>query len=141
VTIGIYARVSSEKQEKQETIKSQLAALHSFSGESDMSIHDDYVDDGYSGELLDRPALDRLRDDAKKGLFDAVLVHSPDRLARNFVGQCLLQEELAKSGVKIIYLNRPERKDTPEDRLLEHVEGVIAECPPSDESGLEMLLN
>jgi site-specific DNA recombinase len=37
----------------------------------------EYIDEGYSGELLDRPGLDSLRDDARNKLFDAVLVHSP----------------------------------------------------------------
>jgi site-specific DNA recombinase len=123
----IYAKVSTEKQEKEKTIQSQLADLREFSQKDDLSVDHEYIDEGYSGGLLDRPALDRLRDDAKKGLFDKLLVHSPDRLSRDFVHLCLLRDELAGHGVKIIYLNRPERGDTPEDKLLENVEGVVAE--------------
>ncbi|MFH1220690.1 MAG: recombinase family protein, partial [Candidatus Eisenbacteria bacterium] len=122
-----YARVSTEKQEKQETIQSQVVALRTFAGGNGSANCKEYTDDGYTGELLGRPALDRLRDDAKKGLFDTVLVHSPDRLSRSFIHLGILQEELAKAGVKIKYLNRPESKDTPEEKLLENVQGVIAE--------------
>ncbi len=123
----IYARVSTEKQEKQETIQSQLVALREFAGGNGSAGCVEYADDGYTGELLARPGLDRLRDDAKKSLFDTVLVHSPDRLSRNFIHLSLLKEELTKAGIKIKYLNRPESKDTPEDKLLENVQGVIAE--------------
>ena len=39
-----------------------------------------YIDEGISGARLDRPALDRLRDCAHRGEFDAVVVLSRDRL-------------------------------------------------------------
>ena len=95
-------------------------------------------DDGYTGELLDRPALDRLRDDAKKGLFEAVLVHSPDRLARNFVGQCLLKEELAKHGVKLIYLNGPTVYEIPiADAQLEAMERQLQALWAAAERAIE----
>lgn len=41
-----------------------------------------YKDEGWSGALMARPHLDRLRDDAKRHLFDAVLINDVDRLAR-----------------------------------------------------------
>jgi len=125
--IAIYARVSTEKQEKQETINSQLEALRDFAKKNNHAIYEEYIDEGYSGELLDRPALDRLRDDAKKKLFEAILVHSPDRFSRKFIYLGLVQEELKKSGVNIIFLNRPDSKDTPEDDLLNGMQGLIAE--------------
>ncbi len=123
----IYARVSTERQEKEETIQSQVADLRKFAGGNGSAGCVEYTDEGYSGELLARPALDRLRDDAKRNLFDTVLVHSPDRLSRNFIHLGILQEELVQAGVKIKYLNRPESNGTPEDKLLENVQGVIAE--------------
>lgn len=125
--IAIYARVSTERQEKQETINSQIDALRDHAKRSDYAILSEYIDDGYSGELLDRPALDKLRDEAKHGIFDAVLVHSPDRLSRKYVNFCIVQEELKKSGVDVIFLNRPDSKDTPEENLLTGVQGLIAE--------------
>ena len=125
--VAIYARVSTEKQEKQETVNSQLEALRDFANKNNYTIHQEYIDEGYSGELLDRPALDRLRDDAKNKLFEAVLIHSPDRLSRKYIYSGLVQEELKKSGINVIFLNRPDSKDTPEDNLLNGVQGLIAE--------------
>ncbi|WP_437371557.1 recombinase family protein [Bacillus inaquosorum] len=39
-------------------------------------------DEGFSGELLPRPALDRLREDASKRLINKVICYDPDRLSR-----------------------------------------------------------
>jgi len=71
---AIYARVSTERQEKQNTIKSQLEDLRRFCREHGLVIVKEYVDDGWSGETLARPALDELRDDALKGFFDVVCI-------------------------------------------------------------------
>jgi site-specific DNA recombinase len=76
--------------------------------------------------VLARPALDRLRDNAMQKLFEAVLIHAPDRLARTYVHQEVLIEELKKAGVQIIFLNRP-LADTPEDRMLQGMQGLFAE--------------
>jgi site-specific DNA recombinase len=123
---AIYARVSTERQEKEKTIESQIEELRKFCEKNGFLIVKEYVDDGWSGETLARPALDQLRDDASKKLFDAVCIHSPDRLARKFIYQGLVIEELKKKGVEVFFLNRP-ISDTPEDQLLLGVQGLIAE--------------
>ena len=123
---AIYARVSTEKQEKEKTIESQIEELRKFCEKNDLLIVREYIDEGWSGETLARPALDQLRDDASKRLFDVVCIHSPDRLARKFIYQGLVIEELKKKGVEVFFLNRP-ISDTPEDQLLLGVQGLIAE--------------
>jgi len=81
-----YARVSSDRQEKEQTIASQLEALAQAAQQRGYQVPPDllFIDDGYSGARLDRPALDRLRDLASEGGVETVLVSSPDRLARNY---------------------------------------------------------
>jgi len=123
---AIYARVSTEKQEKEKTIESQIEELREFCERSGFLIVREYVDDGWSGETLARPALDQLRDDASKKMFEVVCIHSPDRLARKFVYQGLVIEELKKNGVEVLFLNK-QISDTPEDQLLLGIEGLIAE--------------
>lgn len=127
MNIAIYARVSTEKQEKQETIQSQLSALRDFAVNSRYSIVKEYIDEGYSGELLARPSLDDLRDDARTKSFEAVLIHSPDRLSRKFIYLGLIDEEFKKQNIRMIFLNRPDSKDTPEENLLTGMQGLIAE--------------
>jgi site-specific DNA recombinase len=41
-----------------------------------------FIDEGYSGATLVRPALERLREAVAVGAVDRLYVHSPDRLAR-----------------------------------------------------------
>jgi len=125
-TAAIYARVSSEKQEEERTVESQIAELRDACGKDGATIVEEYVDDGISGTLLARPALDRLRDDAGNHLFEKLFVLSPDRLARKYAYQVLILEELKSLGVEVIFINRP-IGEAPEDQLLLGVEGLIAE--------------
>src|SRR5262249_42968315 len=86
---ALYARVSSEQQAEANTIASQLAEmrLRMATDGLDLSTVFEFVDEGYSGSTLVRPALERLRDVAAAGGIDRVYVHSPDRLARNYAYQ------------------------------------------------------
>jgi site-specific DNA recombinase len=124
--VAIYARVSTALQEKEKTINSQLEELRRFCRDNGFFIVNEYVDEGWSGETLARPALDQLRDDASKSLFEAVCFHSPDRLARKFIYQGLVIEELKKKGVEVIFFNKA-ISDSPEDQLLLGIQGLIAE--------------
>jgi site-specific DNA recombinase len=101
--IAIYARVSTERQERQQTIASQLTALQAWAVAGGHAIAAEHVfrDEGYSGSRLDRPGLDALRDAVRDGAVQQVAVLTPDRLARKYAYQVLLLEEwlLLASGV------------------------------------------
>ncbi|MCD6359379.1 MAG: recombinase family protein [Armatimonadetes bacterium] len=122
--VAIYARVSTETQEQQKTIESQLEELREIC--KNFQVVREYVDNGWSGETLARPALDRLRDDAKKGLFEAVYVHSVDRLSRNLYQQGILVEELRRRGIGIFIKDKP-IDDTPEGKFVFNILGAVAE--------------
>src|SRR5262245_46441534 len=81
--LAIYARVSTEEQREGQTIDSQIAELERFARDKAWPITGVYKDDGWSGGVMERPELDRLRDDARKGIFNAVLINDVDRLARD----------------------------------------------------------
>ena len=70
-----------------------------------------FRDDGYSGAMLARPGLDRLRDAVKNHEVDHVLVTAPDRLARNYVHQMVLLEEWEHLGCAAEFLDRPMSDD------------------------------
>src|SRR5947208_2929331 len=125
---AIYARVSSARQAKDETIGSQLAALrdHAVSNRLDVPGEWVFADEGHSGATLVRPGLEALRDLAAQGCLDLVLVYSPDRLARKFAYQALLIEELARCGVRVEFVKGP-RGHSPEDQLLVQFQGMFAE--------------
>jgi site-specific DNA recombinase len=83
-------------------------------------------DEGISGARLDRPALDRPRDGAQRGAFDAVVVVSPDRLARDYAHPWFLIEELTTLHLQMNFLHHP-CGDTPQGKLLPQMQGMIAE--------------
>ena len=126
--VALYARVSTERQEQQGTIASQLDELTRWAREQQHDVVDAYVcvDDGYSGTRLDRPGLDRLRDGAEAGAFEAALVLCPDRLARKYAYQVLILEELERFSVQVIFLDQP-LSDDPQARLLTQIQGAVAE--------------
>ena len=126
--VALYARVSSDQQNEARTIESQIADLRTRIAATGVALpaEQEFVDNGYSGATLIRPALERLRDVAAAGGIDQLYVHCPDRLARNYAHQVLLLEEFIRAGVEVIFLNR-EVGQTPEDQLLLQVQGMIAE--------------
>jgi len=126
--VAIYARVSSEQQVSAHTIESQLSTLAEKVKADGGVLQPDlqFIDEGYSGASLLRPALERLRDLAAAGSIDRLYIHSPDRLARKYAYQVLLLDELQRAGVEIVFLNRA-LGDSPEDDLLLQVQGMVAE--------------
>ena len=127
-TAAIYARVSSERQKEEQTIGSQIAGLIEYSHLQGYTVPSEWIfkDEGYSGAILTRPALERLRDLAAEGQIEHVLVYSPDRLSRKYAYQILLVEEFAKHGVEVVFINSPQAS-TPEEQLLLQFQGMIAE--------------
>jgi site-specific DNA recombinase len=129
LTVALYARVSSQRQADEMTIRSQVAALRERMEIEKATLKDElvFLDEGYSGSSLQRPALERLRDLAHCGGLDRLYVHSPDRLARKYAYQVLLLEELKKHGVEVIFLNHDPQNQSPEGDLLLQMQGMIAE--------------
>jgi site-specific DNA recombinase len=125
---AFYARVSSESQARDNTIASQVMALRERIAADGFQLEPDqgYVDEGYSGSILARPALERLRDAVAGGHIERIYVHAPDRLARRYAHQVLVVDEFRRAGAEVIFLNRP-IGGTAEDDLLLQVQGVIAE--------------
>src|SRR5487761_359855 len=123
---AIYARVSSERQEKEHTIGSQLEALRNYAAQNGMEIVEEFTDEGYSGARLDRPALDRMRDLAERRGFEVLLTYCTDRLARKFVLQVLILEEMERFGVKTIFLEGG-AADDPLSKLTHQITGAVAE--------------
>ena len=125
---ALYARVSGEQQRDSNTIASQTEALIAYAERHGYHVAPDMIieDDGYSGAVLQRPGLERVRDLAAEGRIDTVVVHAPDRLSRRYAYQVLIIEELARQGVETVFVNAPSMQ-TSEDHLLVQFQGMIAE--------------
>jgi site-specific DNA recombinase len=126
--VAIYVRVSTRNQVHTQTIEQQIERLHAFITAQGWELPEENIfrDDGYSGASLKRPGLDRLRDGAALARFDRILIMDPDRLARNYVHQVLLLEELQRHGCQVEFLDRPMSQD-PHDQLLLQIRGAVAE--------------
>jgi site-specific DNA recombinase len=126
--VALSARVSPVTQSQDEPITSQVRTLNRSIHQQGWSVlpAPEFLDDGVSGARLDRPALDRLRDWVQRGAVAAVVVLSPDRLARNHAHHWLLVEEFEKWHTRWIFLQHP-FGDTPQGKLLTQMQGMMAE--------------
>jgi site-specific DNA recombinase len=127
--VALYARVSTSRQQQHQTINQQLSRLHAYvAAQPDWHVRDEHVycDDGYSGTTLNRPGLDRLRDRVAMAAFECVVLTAPDRLARNYVHQMLLVDELTQRGCRVEFVERP-MSDDPHDQLLLQIRSAVAE--------------
>jgi site-specific DNA recombinase len=118
---------SAPPQQQAQTIDQQLDRLRAhIVAQPDWHLAEKHIyrDDGYSDAQLNRPGLDRLRDHAAFGAFGLVLITAPDRLARFYVNQVVLIDELANHGCSVMFLYRPMSAD-PHDQLL-HIRGAVA---------------
>ena len=97
-TAALYARVSSERQVEANTITRQIDALKARIIKDGLPLLEEYqfIDNGYSGSNLIRPALEKLRDQVAAGTIDKIYIHSPDRLSRKYAYQMILTEEFEK---------------------------------------------
>jgi site-specific DNA recombinase len=125
---AIYARVSTDEQAQKFGLSSQVTELRALAESKGYTIPPgaEYLDEGHSGSVLERPALTRLREAIRAGAVQVVLVHDPDRLSRKLAHQYLLTEEIEGAGVRLEFKTTP-REDSPEGQLLLNVKGVIGE--------------
>jgi len=127
--VALYARVSTTRQQLDQTIEQQIGRLQEHvEQQSGWHLEEKhiYLDEGYSGAKLNRPGLERLREHATKAEFEMILITAPDRLARNYVHQVLLIEEFQNLGCQVQFLERPMSQD-PHDQLLLQIRGAVAE--------------
>ncbi|OZB90043.1 recombinase family protein [Paenibacillus sp. XY044] len=122
--IGIYGRVSTEEQARSGfSIDFQIREGKKKAGTDEVKI---YMDEGISGEFLERPDLNRLRQDVKDGIITKIIVLDPDRLARKLMLQLIITDEFERRGVELVFINGDYAK-TPEGQLFYSMRGAIAE--------------
>lgn len=123
--IAVYGRVSTSAQEVQETIEAQLLEVRKFATQNGWIIIKEYLDEGWSGDVLARPSLDELRLDAKKKIWEAVLIYDPDRLARRYTYQEIVMDELTEKGIETLFVTIPPIKNE-NDQMLYEMRGSFA---------------
>ena len=124
--VAIYVRVSTQEQaEHGYSLGTQMEACRQKAQELGAVTIREYIDDGQSGEFLDRPALTELRKGLKGKEFDLVIVYDPDRLARNLAHQLIVAEEIEKAAADLVFVSVT-FEQSPEGRLFFSIRGAIS---------------
>lgn len=124
---AIYVRVSTDQQaEKGYSIETQLIACRKYAYELGAITIEEFVDDGYSAEFIERPDLTRLRKAVKAKQFDLVVFYDPDRMARNLMHQLIVAEEIDKSGAELRFVV-VKYDQSPDGRFMFGIRGLLAE--------------
>lgn len=125
--VAIYSRVSSDEQARDGySLADQRRVCRvraELLGATDVV---EFADEGVSGSVLERPGLTALRQRARDGGVDAVIISDPDRFARHLAHQLLVTEELDRAGVRLEFVN-VEFQQSPEGRLFFALRGAVSE--------------
>jgi site-specific DNA recombinase len=124
--VAVYGRVSTEEQRDGQTIDSQIAELECLAAAKEWLVTGIYKDEGWSGSMMARPELDRLRDDARNGRFRAVLINDVDRLARDVAHLGIIKRDLERHNVRVIFRKLP-AEESPMSNLMVNILGSFAE--------------
>jgi site-specific DNA recombinase len=125
----LYARTSGDDSVKDgRNLAGQLETGREYCSKHNYEIVAELPEDdkGASGAEIDLPMLNKIREMARAGQFDVLIVREIDRLSRNLAKQLIVESELKRSGVSIEYVIG-EYADTPEGNFMKHVRASVAE--------------
>ena len=122
----IYARVSTDGQEDNFSLASQIEACQRYAQQNGLKVIG-VCQDVASGSKIEREGLDRVRTLAQEREINSVIVYASDRLTRNVAHSYLLRDELKRNGVGLHYATRGQAQDTAEGGLHDGIEAVFAE--------------
>ncbi len=123
---AIYVRVSSDGQEENYSLPSQIEACQRYAQQQGFAVVGVFQD-VMSGSILERPALDKVRALVRAGDVGAVIVYALDRLTRNVAHSYVLRDELKRARVALHYVTRGASADTAEGNLFETMDAAFAE--------------
>ncbi len=122
----VYGRVSGPAQTQGTSLESQVKECREEALRQGYFVGpEDVFTEQFTGSVLERPALKRVRAVAASGGHEALFCVVPDRLSRNPVHLLMLIEEFGDQGVSVNFVHGVSN-DTPEGQLLLFVEGHVA---------------
>lgn len=124
-----YMRVSTEKQaEEGNGLDSQRRDIQAYAGKNGMLISDWYIDDGYTGANMDRPALQRLINDCYTKKVKNVLAFKLDRLSRSMVdGIYIIEKIFIPNNVNFQCVHDSINYDSPMEQAYTQMMAVFAQ--------------
>lgn len=126
---AIYARVSTKSQvEKGTSLDGQVEECLKKAKQLKVSkeMVRIYKEEGFTGEDIDRPKMNMLRQDVKNNLIKQIIITHPDRLSRELVDKLVVCNEFERNEVELIFVDT-EYKNTPEGDLFFNMQSSIAQ--------------
>ena len=119
---ALYLRLSKEDERQKESasIENQRKILQEFADAKGLLVHGEYVDDGFSGTNLNRPAFQRMLNDIEKGEINIVLTKDLSRLGRNSGKVSLMLDDYFPKH-RVRYISVSEGIDTAEQSAMNHI--------------------
>ncbi len=124
-----YVRISSKVQVGNYSVDAQKRAIDAWVVAQGGILVRTYVDEAETGKNANRPEFQRMRRDARRGKFDALVVHKFDRFARNRTESLAIKSLLrCDYGVKVFSASEPsEDSDGPMGALIEGIMESVAD--------------
>lgn len=114
-----YLRVSTDAQTEKYGLDMQKQKIMEYCKKNEITIDKWYVDGGYSGSNMDRPKIQELISDVKKGVIRNILIYKLDRISRDVIDTLnLVYKIFPKHDVNIVSMTEEIRTDTPLDEFV-----------------------
>jgi len=125
---GGYIRVSQERAARNGYgLAAQEAEIRKYVAYKDLELVEVYREEGVSGYLRERPALDQLLADVKAGRFNVVVFPSIDRAGRSVKDVIEIDRTLRKHGADTVFLREGVDTSTPTGELFRNIMASMAE--------------
>lgn len=116
--------------DKQEERCLEFLKRHSLLTGGRSSPVDKIRDENVSGGVFDRPGLNKalgmMKSDSRFHVNRVLLVDSADRLARDVQVACMIKQQVAKCGARILYANGVSPTDSPEGKFVDTIMDAVA---------------
>ncbi|BDG33496.1 recombinase family protein [Parageobacillus thermoglucosidasius] len=125
---AIYARVSTRKEEQQNSLQNQIVLAENIAKEYGFTIVGRYIDNGISGSgSKNRSGILQLLNDAKNKKFEVVIAKSVSRLGRNTLQSLEMADQLKRIPVRLILPEDNYDTETSRSRLMFNLKAILAE--------------
>ena len=123
---ALYLRVSTQEQTENYSIEAQRERLEAYCKSKGWTVYNIYVDGGYSGANMDRPALQQMLDDLPN--IDVVVVYRLDRLSRSQRDTLtLIEDYFLKADVDFVSITETLDTSTPFGKAMIGILSVFAQ--------------
>ena len=126
VKAALYVRVSTEMQVEKESLSTQESRLRAYCAANGFQIRDVYRDKGVSAKDTDRPELQRLMEDCRRGKVQVVVVTALDRITRSLRDSIKLMDFFNDNSARFVSITQNIDSSTASGRLMRDMLAVFA---------------